>query len=186
MTKRRADKPLPPLPTARSPRELDDRILAHARSNAPRPARRPAFAWGGGLGAAAVLVLAVYLVNPDDASRSRSAPPLADNTERPAEEPAASEAQAKASAPPQAYSAAPARRAERQVVAAGAAEELALSASAAPPEAQTLDSGLAELRAMLETGQEEQARAAYADLRRRCVDCGLPARLEDALRKLPD
>ena len=64
--------------------------------------------------------------------------------------------------------------------------EQAASAAAPPPAEQALQTDLAALRAMLDAGQEEQARAAYAKLRERCVECELPARLEDALRTLPD
>lgn len=183
MTERQTDQPISRLPEVRSPRELDDRILAHARANAPRASRTPVLAWGSGLGAVAVLVLALYVVKLEDAARTVSAPPIADPAELSAGDAATREASTKAAIAVQADMAAPERLEERQATATGSAEKSAAApARPAPP----LDAELEKLRTMVEAGQEEKARAAYADLRRRCVDCDLPARLEDALRNLPD
>jgi hypothetical protein len=132
------------------------------------------------------LVLAVYLVKLEDASRTASAPPVADTAEQAASETVARESKAKAGIQVQADSAAPEKLSERQAMAAGSAEELAAIAAAPPRAAQRLDADLEALRAMVKAGQVEQARAAYADLLERCKDCNLPARLEDALRDRPD
>lgn len=50
-----------PLPSPRSPRKLDEKILAHARANAPQKRASLSKGWTGGMATAAVLVVTVYL-----------------------------------------------------------------------------------------------------------------------------
>lgn len=71
----RSDDTLP-LPSPDSPKALDDKVLAYARSQAPAKASLPRPRWVGGMAAASVLAVAIFITQPrPETTRLRSAPP---------------------------------------------------------------------------------------------------------------
>lgn len=69
MTQQNREPSLNNLPSPRSPKALDERIIAHARAAAPSPQdKSPLFAWNGpwlgGLASTAVLVVAILIAVP--------------------------------------------------------------------------------------------------------------------------
>jgi len=71
----RSDDTLP-LPSPGSPKALDDKILAYARSQAPAKTSLLRPRWVGGMAAASVLAVAVFITQPQpETTRLRSAPP---------------------------------------------------------------------------------------------------------------
>ncbi len=188
-----------PLPSPRSPAELDQRILAHARDNAPVKTRSSALGWTGGAATAAALVLAVFLTRTADIDRA--VPPRA-LEETPAATEALSEAlRQRAGAEPAGGAAAPVESSARKALAdfdavreqtgtAPAAESpaaLATGIVAKNDESAALESlrdALQRLRQLLDEGDTDSARQGYADLRKACGECGLPETLEQALEQL--
>ena len=70
----RSDDTLP-LPSPGSPKALDDKVLAYARSHAPAKASGPRPRWLGGMAAASVLAVAVFITQPlPETTRLRSTP----------------------------------------------------------------------------------------------------------------
>lgn len=181
------------LPSPRSPQRLDDKILAHARENAPDRTGSWRPAWTGGLATAAILVVAVYLTQLTNVDQPAPLPNSIPVTE---------EAAAPAAAAMKMQRAKPAQSAdyavERETAeAAGQARESSLASDAADtaysarapqPEAkpkktvtQDLSAELTRLRELLASGELEQAQAEYEALRKSCPDCMLPLTLEQAL-----
>lgn len=65
-----------PLPSPGSPQVLDDKVLAYARSQAPAKTSLLRPRWVGGMAAASVLAIAVFITQPQpETTRFRSAPP---------------------------------------------------------------------------------------------------------------
>ena len=168
-----------PLPSPRSPRELDDRILAHARNNAPPKHGARPLAWTGGLATAAVLVVAVYLVNLTDTGTVAQSP-VADTVQEDESAGAAatlerveiSTAKIQAEPRPKLKMSA-AARSDADFAAEGVAEETATAAAAAPSatEARAHNPGpgvskaLLRLRQLVAADKLEQAEQEYAELR---------------------
>ncbi|RLQ22023.1 hypothetical protein DWB85_08770 [Seongchinamella sediminis] len=181
-----------PLPSPRSPRELDERILARARAAAPQQHRRGPLAWAGGLATAAVLVVAVYLLRLSDTATLTPAP-----ASDPVQEEEAAGAPATAEIAPAANQADPqqklkmsAARPAADFAAQAPAAERAEAAAAAPAAGDEtpgpdINAELLRLQALEAAGKREQALREYAELRRRCADCALPQTLEQALAQLP-
>lgn len=192
-----------PLPSPSSPRELDERILAHARENAPDH-KGHAAGWLGGLATAAALVLAVYLTNladqgalaPGPAAPELAAPELAaPELAAPEQEqvraartaPASLESEAKLKVSADADTPAPARAELQELPAAPAAEARFDSAGLAADQAAIvpdLQASLARLENLLAEGETELARREYAALRESCTECDLPDTLEEALEQV--
>ena len=194
---RETDEGQLPLPSPRSPRELDERILAHARENAPDRNRHTA-GWLGGLATTAALVLAVYLTNladqgplaPQPAAPELAAPELAAPEEEKvgAAEMAAATLETRAKLKASADSDAPSpARAERQALPAAPVTEARFdSAGIAADQAVTapdLQASLARLQDLLAEGEPDLARREYAALRDACGECDLPDTLEEALEQ---
>lgn len=184
-----------PLPTPRSSRELDEKILAHARANAPAPRRSFALGWTGGMATTAVLVMAVYLTNTTESDKEAAVRTQAVLKEEVpmagAALPVESRIMAKRKAVPSAdfdVQESPSREPEALQMAPAAemaasserSEEVKLQDAAAPNIQETLE----HLQTLLEHGEIEQARLGYAQLRNACSECGLPDTLEQALKGL--
>jgi len=204
-----------PLPSARSPQELDDKILAYARDNAPekKPFLQPR--WVAGLATASVVAIALFITEPQRQTPNFTAPaptleeglsPRAARTESAKKKPEATSARLKMS--PSAGQAAPLDKYEmladepllEQEIAADAiaaktdedranraTQPLELSATAAELKNITpeeLSDKLQLYADMLDNGENEQARAAYQQLRQTCPDCALPDTLAQAIATL--
>ena len=63
-----------PLPSPRSPRQLDDKILAYARDNAPEKKSFLQPRWAAGLATAGVVVLALFITEPQQQTPGFSSP----------------------------------------------------------------------------------------------------------------
>jgi hypothetical protein len=63
-----------PLPSPRSPRQLDEKILAYARDNAPEKKSFLPPRWVAGLATAGVVVLALFITEPQQQTPGFSAP----------------------------------------------------------------------------------------------------------------
>lgn len=199
MSRQGTDRDKLPLPSPGSPRELDEKILAHARANAPAGKRAGPLAWGGGLATASILVVAVYLTNltgsndPAAPARVPAAEEVSLQPENAPAAPAAMKMQARSRASDEASLAADYADTIEDLTAETEASEghaAALPANHLKAEADTaaieplIRDRLEQFRAMLQRGQEEQARLEYAALRDSC-DCKLPQTLEQALARFP-
>jgi len=183
-----------PLPSPRSPRELDQRILAHARANAPQKRPMVTAGWLGGIATTAVLVVAIYLTNTTETNQELAPTVLKEVKEESAAAgaaaPIASSARAKlkTSADFDAREIAPAEQEELQM--APAAEATLDSASSfhamkrADDAAPNLQGTLRHLQDLVLRGEQEQAQREYQELRNACSECGLPDTLEEALELL--
>jgi hypothetical protein len=207
-----------PLPSPRSPRQLDDKILAYARDNAPEKKSFIQPRWVAGLATAGVVVLALFITEPQQQTPGFSAPApaleekeenlptRAARTDAVKEKPKALSALAKMSrsagqaAPIDKYEmladeplleqefAADAMTAEADEDISNSAVQ-ALELTAADIELKKISQE--ELRDklqlyanMVEQGEEEQAHAAYQQLRQACPDCALPDTLSQAITQL--
>lgn len=175
-----------PLPSPRSPRELDQRILAHARARAPAERHPHTASWLGGMATTAVLVVAIYLTNSTDTRLVPTAPPVLTEQRETmgAAAPVAGKARAKAEiiADFDALEAAPAAKQEPQMAPAAAAQFQAIKR--VDDTALDLQVSLQHLQQLLANGQEDRALHEYQELRNACRDCGLPETLEQALQLL--
>jgi hypothetical protein len=183
-----------PLPSPRSPAQLDEKVLAYARAHAPRKRFPLQPAWVAGLATTGVIVLALFItgpqqpvpsVTPEPSAPVMMASPVADaDTER-------KQAVTKAAAKEKPA----AQRSRSLVVEQEMGEEQlmsdeafaqpapnALGAAAAPATEPTLQQQLQSFAALLQQGQEAEARANYQALRANCSECKLPATLEQALK----
>lgn len=188
-----------PLPSPRSPQELDQRIMAHARASAPTANRAGPLVWGGGLATAAILVVAVYLTNltatndpaaPAQAPAVKEALILHDEAVSPAPEEVrpransgAEESYALDHADTDAVQAPIAAAKTRTAPATVMAARPIKAEADGPAMGPAISTRLARIRAVLQQGKEEQARLEYAELRDSC-DCGLPQSLEQALEAI--
>jgi hypothetical protein len=185
-----------PLPSPRSPRELDEKILAHARARAPQ--RKPALSMGmlGGLATACMIVVAVFITVPQ---QSPQAPVTEPSPARSQADMAVSSAIGKVEEVKEMPAAPSARM--KMARSAGAVRldmeaqkplpEMALSADSAVMADEAiafaddpLKEELSRLAALLEDGNIEQAREAYQKLRGDCPACNLPETLEQALQDM--
>lgn len=181
-----------PLPSPRSPKALDEKILAHARAHTPPKRSSIHMGWTGGLATAAVLVMAVYLTTTTETIKEPVlSSPQAVKEERAATAAAttvSSEAAAKRKATAQAdFDSADELVSEQEELQMAPVAEMAAGAAtlrssktldwAAPNIQETLD----QLQALLEGGELESASQGYAELRSACGECGLPDTLEQAL-----
>ena len=188
-----------PLPSPRSPKALDDRILAQARHSAPAKQGASPLGWASGLATAAVLVVAVYLVNLTETGTVTN-PPVADALQEDESAGAAASstltevATATIQAEPQPKLKLSAQaRTEADFAARGGAEEMATAPAAAPAAKDAkahspgpdVNKALLRLQALVGAGELQQAENEYAELRRRCAACALPEELDKALMMLP-
>ena len=201
-----------PLPSPRSPAQLDEKVLAYARAHAPSKRFPLQPAWVAGLATTGVIVLALFITLPQQPVPSVAlepsgpvmmASPAADadaESKRAAakaaakEKPAARTAQKDMPAAQMSRSLAVEQEMrEEQVMADEAFTQpapKALGAAATPgataPAAEpTIQQQLQPYATLLQQGQEAKARAGYQALRASCTDCQLPATLEQALADYP-
>lgn len=187
-----------PLPSPRSPRELDQRILAHARANASQKQRMNTAGWLGGVATTAVLVVAVYLTNTTDTNPelAPAAPAILKKQLELKEEtsgaaaPMANKARPKlkSSADFDARELAPAEQEEPQLESTAQATVDSLGSframHRADDTAPNLQGTLRHLQELVLGGEQEQALREYQELRNACSECGLPDTLEEALKSL--
>jgi hypothetical protein len=185
-----------PLPSPRSPRELDQRILAHARARAPAKQLTHTASWVGGMATTAVLFVAIYLTNSSDTELVPMTPPVlteqrsatgglaTGGSATGAAAPAARKARATAeiSADFDALEAAPTAKEEVQMAPAANARFQAMKRL--DDTAPDLQASLQHLQQLLANGQQDRALLEYQELRNTCRDCGLPEALEEALQLL--
>lgn len=196
-----------PLPAPRSTQELDEKILAYARDNAPRQRRHRPARWVAGLATAGIVAVAVLIALPQ-----RPTPQLARQVEErgsiaeyqvitpvtsmkmsgpePREEISALEEYADEPAPAAARALPATPMADSDAAslnAASAASELAVAGTAAKAasnmDKEQLHEQLELCAELLETGREAQARASYQALREQCPACELPESLEEAVEQ---
>ena len=198
-----------PLPEPRSPRALDERILARARDAAPQRSGWSRPAWAGSLVTASVIGISLLISEPDQpapvldapaysvekeisAFRAGSAtPPAAVETikgEPPRsgmgmlqDNPADSADMSLQRAEQRA-----ARPANAKTLSAdfAAMEERAL-APAPQASAKLSAASLETCLELLEGGAKAKAQTCYKDLLKTCPDCGLPETLQEAATALP-
>lgn len=200
-----------PLPSPRSPRHLDEKILNYAREHAPAPGPSRRAAWPAGLAAVAIAGVAVLITvqQPGAPDMDKAAPEMTAPAEAPGQHPPApfaaeanleQRATIKMSRRLPASEQAPPASAEFAGATSGSAllasddgstadteqAEEAVALAAAPRAEADVRTVLVQCQQWLEEGQRERALAAYADLHRSCSDCGLPDTLEEALEELED
>ena len=186
-----------PLPSPRSPRDLDEKILAHARINTPQKRATLSLGWISSMATAAVLVVAVYLTTMTDTTREPALPaPAMLEEERAvagAAAPASLQARAKRRTEISAYQdlidAAPLEKEELRMSATAEmayANAAAHKAVADSPAAENLQSMLEHLQALIDRGETDQARQQYQEFRNACSECRLPETLAQALDTLPE
>jgi len=188
-----------PLPSPRSPRELDNRILNHARESAPPKQGANPLTWASGVATAAVLVVAVYLVNLTDTGTVAQSP-VADAVQEDESAGAAASAElaeistARIQAEPRPKLKMSAEApSDTDLAARDVAEEIETAAAAAPPATGArahspgpgVNKALLRLQELVAADKLEQAEQEYAELRRSCADCDLPENLDKALAMLP-
>ena len=164
-----------PLPSPRSPSELDKKILAYAKQQIPekKPYRPPL--WLSGMATASVIAIAIFIAIPDQ-------PPTLLPTPRSAvmEKPAKVEMLMQQSA-----------RKQSAPVAASAAlyaeQEMAASDSMQMPmpllDTVTIQQHLQEMDSLLKRGDSKQAALKYQEMKKHCPHCDLPATVEQAIEK---
>jgi hypothetical protein len=199
-----------PLPSPRSPRDLDDRILNHAREHAPPTRLFVQPRWLAGLATASVLLIAVFITEPEQSTPEFRAiiptdedvatPSLSSETTM-ADKPAARMKMSSDIASPthniQKYEL---RKGQEQLIQESSADAQTEAAAEANMAREDKTAGIAlsgannvtysdtairnQLRRyadLLQQGQATQARAAYQQLRSACPTCDLPATLEQAI-----
>lgn len=208
MKPRNLDSGLNQLPRRRSPKSLDDKILAYARQQAPKRTLgiNP---WMRGLALASVAVVTILVVLPQqpvplsDPNRPSPSPSVEDKArielkkERLAAIPKSMPPTADAirlskssSESSFASKTEMAKRAEHRESLAGQSSTQHRIASAqaliAAPESASepiqIKQELERIRTLLEQGKQEQAHEAWQSLKRHCTNCDLPDTLEAALK----
>jgi hypothetical protein len=202
-----------PLPSPRSPRDLDDRILNHAREHAPPTRLFVQPRWLAGLATACVLLIAVFITEPEQSTPEfRAITP----TDEDAATPSLSSKTTMADRPAARMKmssdiASPTRHINKYEILAEQEQNIQESSAHTPTEtAATVDmahvnktagagldsasdvnysgteihSQLRRYADLLQQGQATQARAAYQQLRSECPTCDLPATLEQAIETL--
>ena len=192
-----------PLPSPRSTQELDEKILAYARDNAPRQRRHRPARWVAGLATAGIVAVAVLIALPQ-----RPTPQLARQVEErssiaenqviapvasmkmsspePREDISALEEYAgeRAPAAARALPATPVADSDAESLNdASAASEMTAAGAAAKMDKEQLHEQLELCAELLATGREQQARASYQALREQCPACELPESLEEAVEQ---
>jgi hypothetical protein len=202
-----------PLPSPRSPRDLDDRILNHAREHAPPTRLFVQPRWLAGLATASVLLIAVFITEPEQSTPEfRAITPTDEDVATPslsskttmADKPAARMKMSSDIASPtrniQKYELRKGQKQLIQEISADAQTEAAAEADMARDDktagialgsANSVTYSDTEIRNqlrrcadLLQQGQATQARAAYQQLRSECPACDLPATLEQAIETL--
>lgn len=188
-------KPIPkdselPLPSPRSPRALDDKILAYAKAKAPHRKAWLRHPWVAGMVTASVVAVAVFITEPEQTLPTLQQAPVP----RPAEIDFMELTPAKKEAEPRAMRAAPMKsmkerdsylQSDADNTAGAALADKAAPAAVADEEGrgQVPRDELRHCARMLQAGQEEQARSAYQQLRGDCANCVLPETLEEAITR---
>ena len=199
-----------PLPSPRSPDDLDQRILAYARDNTPRsrPLLRPT--WMAGAATACVLVVALLVGGPQRQVPMESEARKSESVSEVPSPAAAPAPQRVDSAAPEAAAPAVSARAARKIAsdrdamndsefsraAADAGlqdmpttqEESAYKSSGPQPamEPPWLAARIHEIARQLEDGDLQAAQEAYHALQQQCPECQLPETLEEALAAYPE
>jgi hypothetical protein len=204
-----------PLPSPRSPRDLDDRILNHAREHAPPTRLFVQPRWLAGLATVSVLLIAVFITEPEQSTpefqaitpsdEDAATPSLSSETTM-ADKPAARMKMSSDIASPtrniQKYEL---RKGQEQLIQEISADAQTEAAEEADMARDDKTAGIAlgsansvtysdtkirnQLRRyadLLQQGQATQARAAYQQLRSECPTCDLPTTLEQAIETLKD
>jgi hypothetical protein len=204
-----------PLPSPRSPRDLDDRILNHAREHAPPTRLFVQPRWLAGLATASVLLIAVFITEPEQSTpefqaitpsdEDAATPSLSSETTM-ADKPAARMKMSSGIASPtrniQKYEILAEQEQLVQQISADAPAEAAAevdmahddnAAGMALEKAGDVTYSRSDVRnqirncaELLQQGQATQARAAYQQLRSECPTCDLPTTLEQAIETLKD
>ena len=183
-----------PLPSPRSPQELDEKILAYARQQLPAKKSYRGPLWLSGLATASVVVIAVLIVTPDQpdtiapalesaavAPASRKAKLSMTTLNSPVESDTAS-----ADIPRAAPQSASNRKATKKMMGASAvyAEQDMFAADVALDfDPGKLQEHLRQLASMLDNGATDPANSAYEALKSSCGDCDLPSTLAEAIEK---
>jgi hypothetical protein len=199
-----------PLPSPRSPRDLDDRILNHAREHAPPTRLFVQPRWLAGLATASVLLIAVFITEPEQSTPEfRAITPTDEDVATPSLSSEATMADKPAARMKMSSDiASPTRHINKYEILAEQEQNIQESSAHTPTETATTDdmvhlnktAGAArdsannvtyndtEIRSqlrryadLLQQGQATQARAAYQQLRSACPTCDLPATLEQAI-----
>jgi len=187
-----------PLPSPRSPGELDDKILSYSRSMAPTQQPWLQRHWAAGLATAGVLVLALFITVP-----KQPVPGVGPLPDRALEETSFSSAAKRSKAAPAAVrelrmlqerdEAAVAEDAAEPLPAKSPILQAEMMASDTMPAARAKQAaaGLAlpaeregilhRCIELMQAGDTEQARALYGELRTQCPECALPDTLEQAI-----
>lgn len=178
-----------PLPTPHSPRELDERILAHARANAPEKRPLHTVGWLGGMATTAVLVVAIYLTSTTGTNQGLPQPAPAALKEERAAAPMASQPRARLKATADFDAPEPAAVEDKELQMAPMAEATFDNAGAramqrADDPGPNLPGSLQHLQELLISGDDERAHREYEELRNACAECDLPDTLEEALERL--
>ena len=180
-----------PLPSPRSPAELDKKILAYAQQRLPEKKHYRPPLWLSGLATASVVVVAVLIAMPNQA------PSIMPGEEPPAV--STSMAKTKTSAADQnsflersaasadmKLMASPAARKKSYDAAAGAMyeeQEIAVTETTSSLDSDGIKEQLQPLAAMLKNGDSEKAMQDYREIIKLCPDCDLPPTLEEAIEK---
>lgn len=179
-----------PLPTPVSPRELDEKILAHARRAAPPKRYSLPLGWAGGMTATAVLLVAVYLASlPGPDTATLPVPETIRQEAEPTRSPVMgimgglgnAKRESRASAD---YDALLRQLDGSQLAPASATNSLGdMDSEQRARTVHTIDVGdtLDQLRSLVEAGRVEQARRQYEVIRLACGECRFPDTLEQAL-----
>ncbi len=179
-----------PLPSPRSPAQLDEEILAYAKQRAPSGKHYSRPAWIGGLAAVSVVTVAVLLVLPQQPDPVSPAMDLDVQLESTAERVVPEQFSSGNSATESARIGATATKllrkegspmAARAGVAAMADEAASSAEVLAPPPQDLLQERLRELATLLESGDTKEAEAGYEALKNNCDSCKLPATLQEAI-----
>ena len=204
-----------PLPSPRSPRDLDDRILNYAREHAPPTRSFVQPRWLAGLATASVLLIAVFITEPEQSTPEfraitptdeDAATPSLSSKIRMANKPAARMKMSSDIASPtrniHKYEILVEQEQLVQEISADAPAEPAAAVGIAHDDktaGMALESAsdviysrsdarnqIRNCAELLQQGQEAQARDAYRHLRSECPACELPATLEQAIDALSE
>jgi hypothetical protein len=168
-----------PLPSPRSPKGLDEKIMAYAKQKQPeKKTYRPPL-WLSGLATASIVLVTVMITLP---TQQRVG-----STDTESAQPAAGRAKATLSSPKSIDHRKPSvdryEMAPQAASARSALPELAADEAAEDLDADWVHHRLEQLAEQLKNEDSSLARRNYEALKHQCTECGLPATLEAALEK---
>jgi len=188
-----------PLPSPRSPQNLDEAILGYAQQNVPtakKSYRKPL--WVSGLATASVIGLAILITVPnntgitplpstrgisadmEESAHAETAKTLSNNAPIRAKRQIQRALPAKKPRAPGHMAAITPSRAITQ-----GHPEIAADTVLADIRVENVSAPLRELSALLARGEDKKAEAAYQQLKDKCSNCDLPATLAEALENYP-